>query len=427
MAAKKQPKKTTTQKSTPRKPAGKKTSAKKAQGASKKLLAALKVPRTAGGLKEDQLEDRLQIILAEGGAAGELDAEQLSKFVAESGMSDERSDSFYESLDKAGIIIKGNDLDEEEEIIDIEADALENWDSTDGAMHDSMRLYLNEIARYPLLTKEEEVMYARRKDAGDPVAKKKMIEGNLRLVVSIAKHYNGRGLQNLDLISEGNIGLMKAIDKFDWTRGYKFSTYATWWIRQAIARAIADQARTIRIPVHRFEQLNRFIRVDKRMQQELGRAATDEELAEKLETTVEDIEELRGLQQMPQSLHDPVRGGDGETQYGELIEDTNTPSPDSVVMDRVERDMLEEMMNELPEDEAKILQMHHGYGPEEPIRTLEQIGSKFGVTRERIRQLEKKAMKRLDEMAAERGASLPPSSAPISSSGDLPELMIPPR
>jgi RNA polymerase primary sigma factor len=258
---------------------------------------------------------------------------------------------------------------------------------------DPVRMYLKEIGKVALLTGEQEVSLAKRIQRGDMAAKRALIEANLRLVVSIAKRYQNRGLQFLDLIQEGNLGLMRAVDKFDYSKGYKFSTYATWWIRQAITRAIADQARTIRIPVHMVETINKLIRTQRSLSQTLGRDPSHEELAVAMEMTPEKVREVLKLNQDPVSLETPV-GGEEDSSLADFVEDHVTPVPDAAVTGKMRRNEVQEILETLSHRERKVLELRFGLRGEEP-RTLEEVGQRFGVTRERIRQIEAKTLSKL--------------------------------
>jgi RNA polymerase primary sigma factor len=259
--------------------------------------------------------------------------------------------------------------------------------------NDPVRMYLREIGRVPLLTAAEEVSLAKRIERRDMGAKAQLIEANLRLVVSVAKRYVGRGLAFLDLIQEGNLGLIRAVEKFDYRKGYKFSTYATWWIRQAITRAIADQARTIRVPVHMVETINRLSRVQRQLLQDLGREPTVAEIAKELEVTPERVREIQKVAQEPISLETPV-GEDEDSELGDLIEDGAIQSPADQVSKLLRREELESVLNQLTDRERKVLELRFGLRGEEP-RTLEEVGQRFGVTRERIRQIEAKTLTKL--------------------------------
>jgi len=263
----------------------------------------------------------------------------------------------------------------------------------DKTLTDPVRMYLREIGRIPLLTAEEEVDLAKKIEKGSVAAKKKLIQSNLRLVVSIAKKYVGRGMSFLDLIQEGNQGLMRAVEKYDWRRGYKFSTYATWWIRQAITRAIADQARTIRIPVHMVETINKLIRTSRKLMQELGREPTPEEVGAEMEISPDRVREIFKIAQDVTSLEKPV-GDDEDSLLGDFIKDTKTPTPYDTASKQLLKENIEEVLSSLSDREAKVLKMRFGLGGYRPM-TLEEVGREFGVTRERIRQIEAKALRKL--------------------------------
>jgi len=296
-----------------------------------------------------------------------------------------------DETDEDVIIIKDEIEELEEEDIDIEMIDLSVPDgiSTD----DPVRMYLKEIGKVPLLTADEEIDLARRMELGEEEPKKRLVEANLRLVVSIAKRYMGRGMQFLDLIQEGNLGLIKAVDKFDYRKGFKFSTYATWWIRQAITRAIADQARTIRIPVHMVETINRLIRVSRQLLQELGREATSEEIAEVMDIPVERVREIQKLSQEPVSLETPV-GEEDDSHLGDFIQDNHLPVPVDAAAYTLLKEQLVEVLETLTEREQKVLRLRFGLD-DGRARTLEEVGKEFKVTRERIRQIEAKALRKL--------------------------------
>ena len=264
---------------------------------------------------------------------------------------------------------------------------------TNVKINDPVRMYLKEIGQIPLLTAEQEVEYAKRMEEGNEVAKRRLAEANLRLVVSIAKRYVGRGMQFLDLIQEGNLGLIKAVEKFDYRKGYKFSTYATWWIRQAITRAIADQARTIRIPVHMVETINKLVRVQRQLLQELGREPSPEEIAETMDIPVERVREIQKISQEPVSLETPI-GEEEDSHLGDFIQDDNVPVPAEAAASTLLKEQLVEVLGTLTDREQKVLRLRFGMD-DGRARTLEEVGKEFQVTRERIRQIEAKAIRKL--------------------------------
>ena len=285
------------------------------------------------------------------------------------------------------------DIDELEAVEDIKVDEIDLSNMDGINIDDPVRMYLREIGRIPLLTYDEELSLAKRVLEGDEEAKKKLAESNLRLVVSIAKKYVGRGMLLLDLIQEGNMGLIKAVEKFDYTKGYKFSTYATWWIRQAITRAIADQARTIRIPVHMVETINKLIRTSRHLLQQLGREPTPEEIAEEMEIPVEKVTEIQKIAQDPVSLETPI-GEEDDSHLGDFIQDDDSPAPQDAAAYTLLREQLEEVMKTLTPREAKVLKLRFGL-EDGKSRTLEEVGKEFQGTRERIRQIEAKALRKL--------------------------------
>jgi len=295
-----------------------------------------------------------------------------------------------DELDPDLFIEEEMELDEEEEI-DVEHLDLSVPEGV--SLEDPVRMYLKEIGKIPLLGMEDEVELAKKMELGDPEARKRLAESNLRLVVSIAKRYVGRGMQFLDLIQEGNLGLIKAVEKFDYTKGYKFSTYATWWIRQAITRAIADQARTIRIPVHMVETINRLVRTSRQLLQELGREPTTEELAARLDIPVERVSEIMKMSQEPVSLETPI-GEEEDSHLGDFIQDDNVLVPQDAAAFTLLHEQLMEVLLTLTEREQKVLRLRFGLDDGRP-RTLEEVGRQFNVTRERIRQIEAKALRKL--------------------------------
>ena len=284
-------------------------------------------------------------------------------------------------------------IDDEDVENDVEMEKIDLSVPDGVSIEDPVRMYLKEIGKVPLLTAEEEIELAKRMELGDEEAKKRLAEANLRLVVSIAKHYVGRGMLFLDLIQEGNLGLIKAVEKFDYRKGYKFSTYATWWIRQAITRAIADQARTIRIPVHMVETINKLIRVSRQLLQELGREPTPEEIAEEMNMPVERVREILKISQEPVSLETPI-GEEEDSHLGDFIQDDNVPVPADAAAFTLLKEQLVEVLSTLTDREQKVLRLRFGLD-DGRARTLEEVGKEFNVTRERIRQIEAKALRKL--------------------------------
>lgn len=312
----------------------------------------------------------------------------------------EQIDAVYEQLSSMGIdVIPATGelevLDKEDAELDTAEDAVElDLSIPEGVgIDDPVRMYLKEIGRVPLLSAEDEVDLAKRMELGDEEAKRRLAEANLRLVVSIAKRYVGRGMLFLDLIQEGNLGLIKAVEKFDYKKGYKFSTYATWWIRQAITRAIADQARTIRIPVHMVETINKLIRVSRQLLQELGREPSPDEIAAEMDIPVERVREIMKIAQEPVSLETPI-GEEEDSHLGDFIEDEDAPAPAEAASFILLREQLQEVLDTLTPREEKVLRLRFGLD-DGRSRTLEEVGQEFGVTRERIRQIEAKALRKL--------------------------------
>ena len=303
-----------------------------------------------------------------------------------------------DELDPDLFIEEEMELDEEEEI---DVGHLDLSVPEGVSLEDPVRMYLKEIGKIPLLGMEDEVELAKKMELGDPEARKRLAESNLRLVVSIAKRYVGRGMQFLDLIQEGNLGLIKAVEKFDYTKGYKFSTYATWWIRQAITRAIADQARTIRIPVHMVETINRLVRTSRQLLQELGREPTTEEIAARLDLPVERVSEIMKMSQEPVSLETPI-GEEEDSHLGDFIQDDNVLVPQDAAAFTLLHEQLMEVLLTLTEREQKVLRLRFGLDDGRP-RTLEEVGKQFNVTRERIRQIEAKALRKLRRPSRSRG------------------------
>lgn len=311
----------------------------------------------------------------------------------------EQIDKVFDAFEELGVDLLNDDMDEEPDIEDLkEVEDLKLDEITETSyeginVDDPVRMYLREIGRIPLLTFDQELDLAKRILKGDEEAKQELAESNLRLVVSIAKKYVGRGMLFLDLIQEGNMGLIKAVEKFDYTKGFKFSTYATWWIRQAITRAIADQARTIRIPVHMVETINKLIRTSRHLLQQLGREPTPEEIAAEMEIPVEKVMEIQKIAQDPVSLETPI-GEEDDSHLGDFIQDDDSPEPHDSAAYTLLKEQLEEVMNTLTPREAKVLKLRFGL-EDGKARTLEEVGREFEVTRERIRQIEAKALRKL--------------------------------
>ena len=337
-----------------------------------------------------------------------LEYQEISDFLKAQPLEVEQMEKVLDFLEASGVDvlrISGND---EELILDVDDDAdIEKMDDEEEieldkidlsvpegvSIEDPVRMYLKEIGKVSLLTADEEIELAKRMEQGDEEAKKRLAEANLRLVVSIAKRYVGRGMLFLDLIQEGNLGLIKAVEKFDYRKGYKFSTYATWWIRQAITRAIADQARTIRIPVHMVETINKLIRVSRQLLQELGREPTPEEIAEEMKMPVERVREILKISQEPVSLETPI-GEEEDSHLGDFIQDDNVPVPADAAAFTLLKEQLIEVLGTLTEREQKVLRLRFGLD-DGRARTLEEVGKEFNVTRERIRQIEAKALRKL--------------------------------
>ena len=330
------------------------------------------------------------------GNGGVLTYGELMTALQEQELTPDEIDDLYETFSNKGIEIVDDsnraqaevDEDKAEEEVDIDLSIPEGI-----SIDDPVRMYLKEIGRVPLLSADEEIALAKRMEAGDEEAQKELAEANLRLVVSIAKRYVGRGMLFLDLIQEGNLGLIKAVEKFDYNKGYKFSTYATWWIRQAITRAIADQARTIRIPVHMVETINKLIRVSRQLLQQLGREPSPEEIAEAMEISVERVREIMKIAQEPVSLETPI-GEEEDSHLGDFIEDQDAPAPAEAASFMLLKEQLEEVLDTLTEREERVLRLRFGLD-DGRARTLEEVGQNFGVTRERIRQIEAKALRKL--------------------------------
>ena len=329
-----------------------------------------------------------------------LDYQEIMDAFADIDLDPDKMDKIFDFLEASNIdIIRTTDDDMDDEPIlldgddDIDIEKIDLSIPEGVSIEDPVRMYLKEIGKVPLLSAEEEIELAKRMENGDQNAKKRLAEANLRLVVSIAKRYVGRGMLFLDLIQEGNLGLIKAVEKFDYRKGYKFSTYATWWIRQAITRAIADQARTIRIPVHMVETINKLIRVSRQLLQELGREPSPEEIAAEMDMPVERVREILKISQEPVSMETPI--GEGEDSHlGDFIEDDNVPAPAEAAAFTLLKEQLDEVLSTLTDREQKVLRLRFGL-EDGRARTLEEVGKEFKVTRERIRQIEAKALRKL--------------------------------
>ena len=339
-------------------------------------------------------------LLIEKGKKGKLSADDLDEALEEMDFDVDSIDKLYETLEDNGIAFDSDISSEEMNAIESEVEAFgvaENMErilEQEGlAIDDPVRLYLKEIGRVPLLNTDREKDLAERMMAGDESAKTELVEANLRLVVSIAKRYVGRGMFFLDLIQEGNLGLMKAVDKFDYTKGYKFSTYATWWIRQAITRAIADQARTIRIPVHMVETIHKVSRISRQLLQENGREPTADEIGERISMSAEKVREIMKIAQDPVSLETPI-GEEEDSHLGDFIPDDDTPSPAEATSTNILREELEKQLHTLTPREEHVIKLRFGLY-DGRTRTLEEVGKEFDITRERIRQIEAKALRKL--------------------------------
>ena len=348
--------------------------------------------------KDEKLDaEKVQEIVKKAKAKGKITYEELAKELENT--NPDQIDKVFDAFEEMGVNILNDDFEDEPDIDDLkEVENLKLDEITETSyegisVDDPVRMYLREIGKIPLLSYDKELELAKRILEGDEEAKQELAEANLRLVVSIAKKYVGRGMLFLDLIQEGNMGLIKAVEKFDYTKGFKFSTYATWWIRQAITRAIADQARTIRIPVHMVETINRLIRTSRHLLQQLGREPTPEEIAQEMELPVEKVMEIQKIAQDPVSLETPI-GEEDDSHLGDFIQDEDSPAPHDAASYTLLREQLEEVMNTLTPREAKVLKLRFGL-EDGKARTLEEVGKEFDVTRERIRQIEAKALRKL--------------------------------
>ncbi len=356
------------------------------------------------GDRKDNAKQAIVQLLALGQKKGELTYEEIGDALGKMDLTPDEMEILFEQLNQLGLTLKDDSgslddddfepteddfksVEEEEEI------ELDLFIPDDVGIDDPVRMYLKEIGRVPLLKADEEVELAKRMQEGDEEAKNQLAEANLRLVVSIAKRYVGRGMLFLDLIQEGNLGLLKAVEKFDYKKGFKFSTYATWWIRQAITRAIADQARTIRIPVHMVETINKLVRVSRQLLQELGTDPTPEQIGAVMDLAPDRVREIQKVAQEPVSLETPI-GEEEDSHLGDFIEDEDAPAPDEAASYILLKEQLEEVLETLTPREAKVLRLRFGLD-DGRSRTLEEVGQEFGVTRERIRQIEAKALRKL--------------------------------
>ena len=348
----------------------------------------------------DDKRNAIKNLLEKGKKKGSLSYQEIMDVLEEYDLDPKTIEKVYESIEQEGIEISG-DIEDEIKDIDAEIDSeymksIENDDLSipDGvSVEDHVRMYLKEIGKVPLLSTEEEKVLAQRMSEGDEVAKQRLAEANLRLVVSIAKRYVGRGLLFLDLIQEGNLGLIKAVEKFDYNKGFKFSTYATWWIRQAITRAIADQGRTIRIPVHMVETINKFMRIQRQLIQKLGREPQIEEIAKEMSMSIDKVREIMKVAQEPVSLETPI-GEEEDSHLGDFIPDDDAPPPAEAASFILLKEQLKNVLGTLTDREEKVLRLRFGLD-DGRARTLEEVGAEFGVTRERIRQIEAKALRKL--------------------------------
>ena len=348
--------------------------------------------------------EELQKLVTEGQEKGFLTYDEIANSLEEVELTKEQIEDFYTYLIDHSIELMEGEQHKHpphEQPALAEEEKVPKLDLTVEPSLDSLRLYLREIGKVNLLTADQEVYLAKRIERGDMVAKTQMIEANLRLVVSIAKSYLGRGLSFLDLIQEGSLGLIRAVEKFDYRKGYKFSTYATWWIRQAVTRAIADKARTIRIPVHMVEKLNKVVHIERQLVQRLGREPKPEEIADELEMTTEEVREILRMAQLPVSLEKPI-GEEEESSLGDFVQDEAAESPYDTAQLSLRREDIENALSSLPERERKVIELRFGLKGEQPC-TLEEVGRAFGVTRERIRQIENNTLKKLESLPEAQG------------------------
>ncbi|GAB6100278.1 RNA polymerase sigma factor RpoD [Halanaerocella petrolearia] len=370
-------------------------------------------------VQQQTMQKEISELLDKGRENGKLKEKDIQEVLSEVDIDSDQLDQVYDIFAAEGIKVIDEESSDEDQAVNNVEDTEQEETSTDtdgedgeedddeefdfsqidfgvpdaAGIDDPVKMYLKEIGKVPLLDADEEKELARRKDEGDELAKQKLAAANLRLVVSIAKKYVGRGMLFLDLIQEGNLGLIKAVEKFDYTKGYKFSTYATWWIRQAITRSIADQARTIRVPVHMVETINKLIRVTRHLVQELGREPTDEEIADEMDLDPEKVREIKKIAQEPVSLETPI-GEEEDSYLGDFVEDENSPEPAAAASRMLLKEQLDGVMDSLTDREKRVLELRFGI-EDGRSRTLEQVGKEFGVTRERIRQIEAKALRKL--------------------------------
>jgi len=348
--------------------------------------------------------EELQKLVQDGVEKGFLTYDEIVKGIEDVELTKEQVEDFYTYLIDHGVeLMEGEEHKHppHEQPQLAEEEKLPKLDLTVEPSLDSLRLYLREIGKVPLLTADQEVYLAKRIERGDMGAKTQMIEANLRLVVSIAKSYLGRGLSFLDLIQEGSLGLIRAVEKFDYRKGYKFSTYATWWIRQAVTRAIADKARTIRIPVHMVEKLNKVVHIERQLVQRLGREPLPEEIAEELEITTEEVRDILRMAQLPVSLEKPI-GEEEDSSLGDFVPDEQAESPYDTAQVHLRREDIKKALDALPERERQVIELRFGLKGEQPC-TLEEVGKAFGVTRERIRQIENNTLKKLESLPEAQG------------------------
>ena len=355
------------------------------------VLSEAREPQSSVAATDDALAlgGEASALVENGRAEGSVDADALALALDELDLDPEQIDAFYTALDEEQIevVVETPDQPEREQ----------QWDAEPEISTDTLQLFLKDIGKVPLLTAAQEVELSKRIEQGDHAAKQAMVEANLRLVVSIAKRYRNQGLPFLDLIQEGTIGLVRAAEKFDYRKGFKFSTYATWWIRQAVARALADKARTIRMPVHVVEKLNKIVRSERKLRAELGREPLSIEIARDLDLTPDEVDQIRRTAQSPVSLEKPV-GDEEESEFGHFITDESVPLPEEAAEVTMRKETLEKILGQLSPRERRVLELRYGLNGEHP-RTLDEVGRAFNVTRERIRQIENQSLKKLQSLA----------------------------